>query len=87
MSAVLYESTYKNDKGQISYLLLVNNTLKIGEGHNKRGESIPDEVEYTAMELSLLSDFVWPYFDITPKSNVYSITPTLTICCSPETMI
>ena len=87
MSAVLYESRYKNDKGQISYLLLVNNTLKIGEGHNKRGESIPDEVEYTAMELSLLSDFVWPYFDITPKSNVYSITPTLTVCCSPETMI
>ena len=87
MSAVLYESRYKNSEGKTSYVLLVNNTLKIGEGHNKRGESIPDEVEYTAMELSLLSDFVWPYFDINPKSSVYSITPTLTICCSPETMI
>lgn len=80
-TAIFYKSAAKNPNGNFNYILIINNTIKIGEL-----DSIPDTVQYTPMEVQLMSDLVAPDMDLT-NADFYQVTPTLTIAASPETMM
>ena len=80
-TAIFYKSVAKNPNGNFNYILIINNTIKIGELNN-----IPDTVQYTPMEVQLMTDLVAPDMDLS-SSDFYQVTPALTIASSPETMM
>lgn len=78
-TTILYKSIGKNSHGRYNYLLLINNTLKIGEL-----DRIPDKIQYTPMEVQLMSDMAEVIQ--MDEAYFYQVSPTLTVCTPPETI-